>query len=98
MESFPWDYVEHNLPLIFLSGIGHDEQAVLERTERPGNLLQEGGFKIRTDIPPLTDSAAQNVLQAFLGFDSTNDAFKSTILSTRDKPGVFKIKRVGRVG
>lgn len=98
MEAFPEDYVGHNLPLIFLSGIGHEEPAVSERTERPGNLLQEGGFKIRTDIPPLTVPVAQDVLRAFLGFDSTNDAFKSTSISTRDSPGVFKIKRVGRVG
>ena len=98
MEAFPEDYVEHNLPLIFLSGIGHDEQAASEPTGRSGNLLKEGGFKIRTDVPPLTEPAAEIVLQAFLNFDSTNDAFNSTGASTRDRPGAFKIKRVGRVG
>jgi trafficking protein particle complex subunit 11 len=98
MEAFPEDYVEHNLPLIFLSGIGHDEQAALETTGRSGNLLKEGGFKIRTDLPPLTDSAAENVLQAFLNFDSANDAINSAGASTRENPGAFKIKRVGRVG
>jgi trafficking protein particle complex subunit 11 len=98
MEAFPEDYIAHNIPLILLSGIGHDEQAVSESTERSRRLLQEGGFTIRTDVPCLTDPASRILLDAFLFFDLTSDGFSGRSASARDSPGVFKIKRVGRVG
>lgn len=98
MEAFPKDYVDHNLPLICLSGIGHDEQAASEPERRSGSLLKDGGFKIRTDVPPLTDAAAEIVLRAFLNFDSSNDTLNTAAASTRNSPGAFKIKTVGRVG
>ncbi len=98
MEAFPDDYVAHNLPLIVLSGIGHDEQAASESTECSRHLLQEGGFRVRTNIPPLTDPAAEILLQTFLRFDSTSDSSNNKSLSASDSPGAFKIKRVGRVG
>lgn len=97
MEAFPEDYVAHNLPLIVLSGIGHDERAA-DSTERSRNLLQEGGFRIRTDLPSLTDLVAENLLQTFLRFDSTGDGFNGKRVFARDSPGAFRIKRVGRVG
>ncbi len=98
MEAFPEDYIAHNLPLILLSGIGHDNQAAPGSTERSRNLLQEGGFRIRTDLPSLTDSASEHLLQTFLSFDSTNHTHKSKDVPAKDKSGAFKIKRVGRVG
>ena len=98
MEAFPEDYVAHNLPLILLSGLGQDDQSALESTGRSRNLLQEGGFRIRTDVQSLTDPTSENLLQAFLGFDSTSHRVNSRKVSERDSPGAFKIKRVGRVG
>ena len=98
MEAFSEDYVRHNLPLILLSGIGRSEEAVVDPRERSSNLLQEGGFRIRTDIPPLTDPAAENVLRAFLAFNSASDAHNGRSTSPKGGPGAFKIKKVGRVG
>lgn len=98
MEAFPEDYIAHNLPLILLSGIGHSEQAASESTERSRNLLQEGGFRIRTDVPSVTDPASENLLKTFFSFDSTIHGFNSKDVSARDSPGAFRIKRVGRVG
>lgn len=98
MEAFPEDYIAHNLPLILLSGIGDDEEGVAEPAEGSGNLLQDGGFRIRTYIPSLTDPASRDLLQAFLGFNSTSDGFDRRSASTRGSLGAFKIKRIGRVG
>lgn len=98
MEAFPEDYIAHNLPLILLSGIGHGEQAASDTTERSRNLLQEGGFRIRTDAPPLTDSASEDLLRTFLSFNSANRTSESKDVSVKDKPGAFNIQRVGRVG
>lgn len=98
MEAFPEDYIAHNLPLILLSGIGHDGQAPSGSSERSRNLLQEGGFRIRTDLPPLADSASEHLLQTFLSFDSTNHISKSKDVPVKDDAGAFRIKRVGRVG
>jgi trafficking protein particle complex subunit 11 len=98
MEAFPEDYVAHNLPLILLSGIGPDEKAASDSSEHSRTLLQEGGFRVRTDVPPLTNRLADDLLGSFLGFDSRSDGFNNKSLSARGSPGVFKIKRVGRVG
>jgi trafficking protein particle complex subunit 11 len=98
MEAFPEDYVAHNLPLILLSGIGHDEKPASDRTESSRSLLQEGGFRIRTDLPPVRSKPAEDLLQAFLSFDSTKGGVNGQNASARDSPWAFKIKRVGRVG
>jgi trafficking protein particle complex subunit 11 len=94
MDAFPEDFVAHNLPLILLSGIGTDDTP-LEPPKHSRNLLQEGGFRIRTDTPPLTNPVAEDLLQAFLTFNARGDGFNR---SWRVSPGAFKIKRVGRVG
>jgi trafficking protein particle complex subunit 11 len=98
MEAFPEDYVAHNVPLILLSGIGHNENAALEAKDGSRILLQEGGFRIRAETPPLTDPAAENLVRAFFAFDLTTDGFYSNSASTKESPGAFAIKRVGRVG
>jgi trafficking protein particle complex subunit 11 len=97
MEAYPEHYIAHNLPLIILSGISYAENTAPESPERSRNLLQEGGFRIRTDVPPLTDPTSEKLLRKFLTFDSTFHG-NTKDASTRNRPGAFKIKRVGRVG
>lgn len=98
MEAYPEDYVEHNLPLILLSGLGAEPEASEETSERSRRLLLEGGFRIKTDTPPLTSSTAENLLRAFLSADSSEASWNNRASSTTDGDGRFRIKRVGRVG
>lgn len=99
MESFPDDFVLHNLPLILLSGLGHDDDPTsLQQAQRSTSLLQDGGFRIRTETPPLTDPVAQHLLQTFLGFDASNAGTNGKKTFVRASPLAFKIQKVGRVG
>lgn len=97
MEAFPEDYISHNVPLILLSGIGRDDDLGSERGNARG-LLQEGGFRIRRDLPFVTNATAEAVLRAILSFDSTSDGFQKIKVSARDGLGPFKIRKIGRVG
>ena len=98
MEVYPEDYVEHNLPLVILSGLGAESNTSEEASERSRSLLLEGGFRIKADAPPLTGSTADELLQAFISRDSSSVSWNSRTTSASDNVGNFRIKRVGRVG
>lgn len=98
MEVYPEDYVEHNLPLVILSGLGGERDTSEETSERSRSLLLEGGFRIRADAAPVTGSTADALLQAFLFQDSSNVSWNSRATTTSDSVGNFRVKRVGRVG
>lgn len=99
MEAYPKDYVEHNLPLIILSGL--QAQSELSK-DAPGQLrdpLLEGGFRIRTDAPPVTGSTAETLLRAFLAADASDIPWNNRATPRRtENGGIFRIKSVGRVG
>jgi hypothetical protein len=99
MEAYPKDYVEHNLPLIVLSGLLSQSDLSKEAPEQSRNPLLEGGFRIRTDAAPLTGSAAESLLQAFLAGDSSDAPWNNRPTPVKgDNGGTFRIKSVGRVG
>lgn len=96
MEAFPQDYIAHNVPLIFLSGIG---QEAIERSERsPRGLLQDGGFRIRRDSPAVTGRAAEEVLKTFYMFGASRNGLDQSPTSSKDGPGPFKFTNTGQVG
>jgi hypothetical protein len=66
MEAYPEYSLTHNLPLVLLSGLGSDNDSANEPPEKARSVLQEGGFRIRTDYPQLTIDAAQALVKAFL--------------------------------
>ena len=98
MDAFPHDYVVHNLPLIVLSGLGIDDDLLKQPSERSGALSHEGGFRIRTDLPTLTDHVAEDLLKEFLASDATHSPWISRAASTKYHAGTYRIIRVGRVG
>ncbi|KAL1956987.1 hypothetical protein VTO42DRAFT_6476 [Malbranchea cinnamomea] len=99
MDDYPSDYVDHNLPLILLSGLGPDP----EKQESPSSdpaaaqypLFQENAIQIFSDFPLLTDPTARAVLDELLAHDASNTPWtgkgKEKAAGTR-----FRIKRVGR--
>jgi hypothetical protein len=99
MEAYPKDYVEHNLPLIVLSGLPPQSDPSKEAPEQSRNPLLEGGFRIRTDAAPLTGSAAESLLRAFLAGDSSDAPWNNRATPVKgENGGIFRIKSVGRVG
>jgi trafficking protein particle complex subunit 11 len=99
MEAYPKDYVEHNLPLIVLSGLQAQSDISKDAPEQSLNPLLEGGFRIRTDAVPLTGSTAESILRAFLAADSSGASWNGRATPSKTENGVsFRIKSVGRVG
>jgi hypothetical protein len=100
MDAYPSDYIVHNLPLILLSGLGSDPEAL--GPSKPDDLqyprLRENGVQIFSDIPALTGSAADQLLDALLNEDASEAPWNSR----SDGGGAggigFRVKRVGRVG
>ena len=99
MEAYPKDYVEHNLPLIILSGLQGQSDLSKDAPEQSRNPLLDGGFRIRTEAAPVAGPTAERLLQAFLTADSSDTPWNSRAASKKtENGGSFRIRNVGRVG
>ena len=99
MDAYPKDYVEHNLPLIILSGLQSHSDPSQDAPEQSRNPLLEGGFRIRTDAAPLRGTTAESLLRAFLAADSSDTPWNSRATPAKsENGGRFRIKSIGRVG
>ena len=106
MDDYPAEYVDHNLPLVLLSGLGPDTKdedapgafppSPLPQQQYP--LLQENPIQIFSDFPPLTGPTAIAVRDALLGQDASDTPWNAGGDKETSTPGVFSVKRVGRVG
>lgn len=97
MDAYPEDYIVHNLPLILLSGLEDDkEDAAVGDKSR--TLLQEGGFRIKTDLPPVKTAAAQHLLQALLSYDSSDAPWSLKHAAQAESRLFCRVRSVGRVG
>ena len=96
MEAYPKDYITHNLPLIILSGLGLVDEELLQAASYP--LLHQNGFRITSDLPPVTGSTAEGLRRTFLD----TDASKAHWNGRHDKERLYNIgfrgKETGRVG
>ena len=96
MDAYPPDYVDHNLPLVVLSGLGAN--AHQEHYPRSHDLLQENGFTISSHLPVVGGERADQVLEDFLAADGRHWSCNSR--AARSNSGLigFRFKAVGRVG
>jgi hypothetical protein len=98
MNAFPSDYIVHNLPLLLLSGLevkSNKEQDALDHSKV---LLREGGFRIKTDTPPVSGSVAETLREALLECDASAANWNGRAISASKYGGGYRIKSVGRVG
>ena len=95
MEAYPREYVEHNLPLVLLSGFGeqHTESASPDGTPR-----QESGTRLHTSSPECRSEQAQLLLQNFLHFDGTQQSWNANDLPGPSGTLRYRVKTIGRVG
>lgn len=104
MDDYPHDYVAHNLPLIFLSGLGPEPETQdcpplnAQPDLEPYPLLKENAIQIFSDFPLLTDSAATTILDALLSQDASGTLWNSENEKEMPSGTRLRIKRVGRVG
>lgn len=97
MDRYPGDYVLHNLPLLLLSGLdtrGSEFEPIT--SGRTHTLLQEGGFRIKVNIPAVQGRLAEQLLHSFLAQDASDVPWHSQSLAARNGR-VFKIANIGRV-
>ncbi|KAF1982934.1 hypothetical protein K402DRAFT_466392 [Aulographum hederae CBS 113979] len=94
MEAYPDEYVDHNLPLIVLSGLEHvpgEEPSVSNR-----QLLEHHGPKISSELPLVQGERAQQLLGEFFAADGSQTPWNNK--PNRIKGGLlgFKFRAVGR--
>jgi trafficking protein particle complex subunit 11 len=94
MEAYPREYVEHNLPLVFLSGLG--EQAISNNVAIPQ--LQESGTKFSGTSPECTGDRAGILLQQFLILDGSDRPWNASSLPGPTGNLKYRMRTIGRVG
>ncbi|KAJ5546892.1 hypothetical protein N7494_004477 [Penicillium frequentans] len=96
MDAYPEDYVNHNLPLILLSGLEagvEDENG--SSVDYP--LLAETGSRIFSDFPPLSGAVAEELRSALLEEDGSQKPWRSTVSPNGTAPQIrYNIKSIGR--
>lgn len=98
MNGYPADYVYHNLPLILLSGLEPQPPPDRETSHSSPPVLQEGGFRLRVDLPILESRLASELLHTFLQHDASEEPWHPAAADVQGKSGVWRIRSVGRVG
>lgn len=104
MDAYPEDYVNHNLPLVLLSGLEAGPEAGPGDGPTPSDsypLLAEKGPKIVSDFPSLSGAVAEDLRRVFLEQDGTQMPWRSGLLSSNGKASSqnmrYRIKSAGRV-
>jgi trafficking protein particle complex subunit 11 len=95
MDAYPLDYVEHNLPLIFLSGLASTDWPLPAGVAR---LSPQNGITVGSETPSLTGDRAELVLQEFLSADGSDAPWNGSPKKSKNGPIGFKLRAVGRVG
>lgn len=95
MEAYPEEYVAHNLPLLVLSGLpqAHHVKASSELSSAAGS-----GVRLASEIPPLSGSRAEQLLETLLRADGASLPWSDHGLAERGGLIGFKISAIGRVG
>lgn len=94
MDAYPLDYVEHNLPLILLSGLASTD------SQLPASIASvslNNGITIGSEIPSLTGERAELLSQEFLSVDGSDAPWNGTPKRSKGGPIGFKLRAVGRV-
>ena len=95
MEDYPQPYIEHNLPLIFLTGLGErGPSSTIGHRSAP----EASGTRVTTGSSPCTGNRAESLLDQFYQLDGSGLAWNQASLS--GPPGAVKghMRAVGRVG
>jgi len=91
MDAYPAEFLTHETPLLVLSGLGEPE---IETPAYP--LLEDGGFKTSSELPPVTTSAGAQLLEYFQRLDASSGVWAGRAERIAKSPA-FRIRAVGRV-
>ncbi|KAK2855732.1 hypothetical protein FQN49_004893, partial [Arthroderma sp. PD_2] len=97
MDAFPASYVDHNLPLVLLSGLS---PASSPDQHSPDPELSagspDGGVRIFSDFPLITGATADGLLDALLAEDASKWPWNSRYFSHRSNGVGYRIRRADR--
>ena len=95
MEAYPQAYVQHNLPLCLLSGLGERDG---HGPDRDVPLRQENGVRIAVESPDCTSETARKLCDAFLRQDGSDHAWNAGALPGPSGRLKYRMKAIGMVG
>lgn len=95
MEVYPSPYIEHNLPLVLLSGLGEQQD---ETRTKVSSARQESGTKVTSSSPECHGDRAGALLQQFFRLDGSDLAWNSQALLAPPDSLKYSMKAIGRVG
>jgi trafficking protein particle complex subunit 11 len=89
MDAYPQDYVEHNLPLVYLSGL---------TTPSTENDASAGsGPLVDAKLPLVQSERREQLLQDFLSLEGASQAWNARTSKNKNDLIGFKFRPVGRV-
>jgi trafficking protein particle complex subunit 11 len=92
MDHFSPDYVQHNLPLLIVSGLSAESSVQGSVAGTEDDFLHAGGFRIRVDAPVVSGHVADELLASFRQQDASEAT--GSLRNSR----AFNIATAGRVG
>lgn len=89
MDDLPTEYTEHNLPLLVLSGLGHDGDSGSQSSS---------GTRLAIQTPECEGDRAGNLLQQFVARDGSGSAWNANTLPGPNGSVKYRMQPIGRVG
>ena len=89
MDELPTEYTEHDLPLLVLSGLGHDGDSDMQNVS---------GTRLAIQTPECEGERAINLRQQFLARDGRGSAWNTNCLPGPNGSLKYHMQSVGRVG
>ena len=89
MDELPTEYTEHDLPLLVLSGLGHDGDA---------NVQNVSGTRLAIQTPECEGERAVNLRLQFLARDGSGSAGNASNLPGPNGSLKYHMQSIGRVG
>jgi hypothetical protein len=95
MEAYPPSYVEHNLPLVLLSGLG---EIHIPESSRASLAKPESGPRLNVRSPVCEGDRPSHLLQQFLKHDGSSQPWNAGALPGPAGSIKYGIRVIGRVG
>ena len=93
MELYPLDYIEHNIPLVVLSGLGGTGW---RSDDQLPELYGGHGTTVSSELPLVESENASQLREALLQADRTQRVWKSDAKRNGDGLIGFRFKAIGR--
>jgi hypothetical protein len=89
MDELPTDYTEHDLPLLVLSGLGHDGDSDVQNVS---------GTRVAIQSPECEGERAIHLRQQFVARDGRGSAWNANALPGPNGSLKYHLQPIGRVG